>query len=140
MTFKKIDEVNNNFHDRSCVILVDFNQKELSAINAVCRFVGIKDLIVLTGKEANTKVRDILDNNISEGEADENIEKAIVFNNIQNNKVMGFFDGLKKLKIRRPLCAMVTEVSIEWTLATLIDNLKQERIAMSKGQSIDHSK
>lgn len=41
-------------------------------------------------------------------------EKAIIFNNIPTTRVSGFLDGLKKMKIRRPLTAMVTEVSIDW--------------------------
>ena len=53
---------------------------------------------------------------------------------------MGFLDSLKKMKIKRPLSAMVTEVSIDWTLNTLIYNLKEERKALSKGKTVNHSK
>ena len=67
-------------------------------------------------------------------------EKAIIFNNIPTNRVSGFLDGLKKMKIRRPLTAMVTEVSIDWKLDTLIYNLKEERKSIAKGQVVDHSK
>ena len=67
-------------------------------------------------------------------------EKAIIFNNIPTTRVSGFLDGLKKMKIRRPLTAMVTEVSIDWKLDTLIYNLKEERKSIAKGQVVDHSK
>ena len=132
MTFKKINEnEQNNIHDRSCIILVNFNNKEVAAI---------KDRIVLTSKNGNTKIKDILDGNISDDNENTWSEKAIIFNNIPTNRVSGFLDGLKKMKIRRPLTAMVTEVSIDWKLDTLIYNLKEERKSIAKGQVVDHSK
>ena len=51
MTFKKINEnEQNSIHDRSCIILVNFNNKEVAAIKTVSSFAGIKDRIVLTSK------------------------------------------------------------------------------------------
>ena len=41
MTFKKINEnEQQNLHDRSCMILVNFNAKELAAIKTVSNFAG----------------------------------------------------------------------------------------------------
>ena len=140
MTFKKInDSEQKNIHDRSCVILVNFNNKELTAIKTVSSFVGIKDRIVVNSKNGNTKIKDILDGNISNDNEDIWSEKAIIFNNIPNNRVTGFLDSLKKMKIKRPLSAVVTEVSIDWDLNTLVYNLKEERKALSKGQFVNHN-
>ena len=141
MTFKKInDSEQKNIHDRSCVILVNFNNKELTAIKTVSGFVGIKDRIIVNSKNGNTKIKDILDGNISDDNEDIWSEKAIIFNNIPNNRVTGFLDSLKKMKIKSPLTAMVTEVSIDWELNTLVYNLKEERKALSKGQFVNHNK
>ena len=141
MTFKKINEnEQQNLHDRSCMILVNFNAKELAAIKTVSNFAGIRDRIAVTSKNGNTKIKDILDGNISDDNENTWSEKAIIFNNIPTNRVSGFLDGLKKMKIRRPLTAMVTEVSIDWKLDTLIYNLKEERKSIAKGQVVDHSK
>lgn len=97
MTFKKINEnEQNNIHDRSCIILVNFNNKEVAAIKTVSSFAGIKDRIVLTSKNGNTKIKDILDGNISDDNENTWSEKAIIFNNIPTNRVSGFLDGLKK--------------------------------------------
>ena len=140
MTFKKItDNEQLNIHDRSCVILVNFNNKELTKVKTVSSFVGIKDSIVVNSKNGNTKIKDILDGNISEDGEDVWSEKAIIFNNIPNNRVTGFLDSLKKMKIKRPLSAVVTEVSIDWDLNTLVYNLKEERKALSKGQFVNHN-
>ena len=141
MTFKKINEnEQQNLHDRSCMILVNFNAKELAAIKTVSSFAGIRDRIAVTSKNGNTKIKDILEGNISDDNENTWSEKAIIFNNIPTNRVSGFLDGLKKMKIRRPLTAMVTEVSIDWKLDTLIYNLREERKSIAKGQVVDHSK
>lgn len=42
------------------------------------------------------------------------------------------------MRINRPFTAMVTETSIDWTLNNLIENLVQERNAMSLGETIEH--
>ena len=129
MTFKKINEnEQQNLHDRSCMILVNFNAKELAAIKTVSSFAGIRDRIAVTSKNGNTKIKDILEGNIVDDNEDIWSEKAIIFNNIPTNRVSGFLDGLKKMKIRRPLTAMVTEVSIDWKLNTLIYNLDRKSV------------
>ena len=139
MTFKKINEnEQQNLHDRSCMILVNFNAKELAAIKTVSNFAGIRDRIAVASKNGNTKINDILDGNMLDDNEEVWSEKAIIFNNIPTTRVSGFLDGLKKMKIRRPLTAMVTEVSIDWKLNTLIYNLKEERKAISKGQFAEH--
>ena len=131
MTFKKINEnEQQNLHDRSCMILVNFNAKELAAIKTVSNFAGIRDRIAVTSKNGNTKINDILDGNMLDDNEEVWSEKAIIFNNIPTTRVSGFLDGLKKMKIRRPL--------IDWKLNTLIYNLKEERKAISKGQFAEH--
>ena len=64
----------------------------------------------------------------------------MIFNNITQLKINGFLDSLKKMKIARPLSAVVTETTIDWTLNKLVYNLIQERNALKAGQSVDHSK
>lgn len=141
MAFKKInDNEQNNIHDRSCIILVNFNNKEISSIKTVSSFAGIKDRIILTSKNGNTKIKDILDGKVLDDNENAWSEKVIIFNNISTNKVSGFLDGLKKMKLKRPLTAMVTDVSIDWKLDTLIYNLKEERKSIAKGQFVNHNK
>ena len=83
MTFKKINEnEQQNLHDRSCMILVNFNAKELAAIKTVSNFAGIRDRIAVTSKNGNTKINDILDGNMLDDNEEVWSEKAIIFNNI----------------------------------------------------------
>lgn len=139
MSFEKLNESSvNNIHDRSCVIIANFNKKEASIIKNVGRLVGIKDCIFVDSKNGKTLIKDILDNNISDDNEEIWTNKAIVFNNINQLKISGFLDSLKKMKINRPLSAVVTETTIEWSLNKLVYNLVQERQALKSGQTLNH--
>ena len=139
MSFEKLNESSmSNIHDRSCVIIANFNKKEASIIKNVGRLVGIKDCIFVDSKNGKTLIKDILDNNISDDNEEVWTNKAIVFNNINQLKISGFLDSLKKMKINRPFSAVVTETTIEWSLNKLVYNLVQERRALKSGQTLNH--
>lgn len=139
MSFEKLNENSvSNIHDRSCVIIANFNKKEAGIIKNVGRLVGIKDCIFVDSKNGKTLIKDILDNNISDDNEEVWTNKAIIFNNINQLKISGFLDSLKKMKINRPLSAVVTETTIEWSLNKLVYNLIQERQALKSGQTLNH--
>ena len=62
----------------------------------------------------------------------------MIFNNINQIKINGFLDSLKKIKIAKPLSAIVTETTIDWTLNKLVYNLIQERKAIQAGKTVNH--
>lgn len=139
MSFEKISSDNKNSNDsKTCIILVNFDKKELSLIRNVSRFAGIKENIVVSGKHGDNTINDILSGKIEENNEKVLTSKAIIFNNIPAQKVSGFLDSLKKMRMRRPLTAMVTETSIDWTLSNLIANLIEENTALSSGKSFEH--
>ena len=65
---------------------------------------------------------------------------ALIFNNVANIKINSFLENLKKMRINRPLTAMVTDTNIEWTLNNLIYNLVEERKSLSSGKEFSHKK
>lgn len=139
MEFTKINDVNNdNIHNRTCIMLVNFNKKEESLIKNICGFTGVRDCILLDKRSGNTVIKDILENNISLDCEDGFSNKAIVFNNVPNIKINSFLESLKKMRINRPLTAMVTDTSLDWTLNNLLYNLVEERKALSSGKEFSH--
>ena len=139
MTFTKINDINNEkVYNRACVMLINFNKKEGALIKNICNFMGIRDCIFLDKKSGNTKIKDILENNISLDCEDGISNKAIVFNSIPNVKINSFLESLKKMRINRPLTAMVTDTSLDWTLNNLLYNLVEERKALSSGKEFSH--
>lgn len=139
MSFEKLNQTSfNNIHERSCIIIVNTNKKEASIIKNIGRLVGIKDTIFLDSKNGKTTISDILDNKLSSDNTEIWTNKAVIFNNIEQTKINGFLESLKKMKIARPLSAVVTETNIDWTLNKLVYNLIQERNALKAGQTVQH--
>ncbi|WP_122638921.1 DUF3783 domain-containing protein [Romboutsia sp. Marseille-P6047] len=138
MTFTKINDVDNNTHNRDCIMIVNFNKKESTLIKNICGFIGVRDCIFLDKTNGNAIIKSILDNDISSDCEDGFVNKAVIFNNIHNKKINSFLESLKKMRINRPLTAMVTETSIDWTLNNLLYNLIEERKALSTGKDFSH--
>ena len=140
MSFTEINNIEKDIHDRTCVMIVNFNKKESALIKNICGFIGMRDCIFLDTKNGDTLIEDILDNNISLDCEDGLSNKAIIFNNIPHVKINSLLDNLKKMRINRPLSAMVTETTLNWTLNKLIANLLEERRAISEGKEFSHKK
>ena len=139
MSFEKLNETSiNNQHERSCIMIVNFNKKEIGIIKNVGRLVGIRDCISLNHKNGQSRIVDILNDNVLTDGEETWTNKAIIFNNIEQMKINGFLESLKKMKIQRPLSAVVTETTIDWTLNKLVYNLIQERNALKSGQTLNH--
>lgn len=139
MSFEKLNQSSiSNIHDRSCMIIVNFNKKECSMIKNIGRLVGIKDFIFVDSKSGKTIIKDILNDSISDDNEEVWTNKVVIFNNITQLKINGILDSLKKMKMARPLSAVVTDTTIDWTLNKLAYNLIQERQALKSGQTLNH--
>lgn len=139
MSFERLDITNNNTGvGRSCIIICNFNEKELKLVKSYCKLIGINDQIIISYKNSESKIEDIIDNANLTSSGDGRKDKAIIFNNVTNAKINIFIENLKKIRINKPLIATVTETSKHWTLDTLLNNLVAERIALKSGKNLEH--
>lgn len=139
MSFENIKQVRNEaIHERSCIMLYQFNDQEIKQIKNVARMIGIKECIELQSKHGGCTLREILDDQMNETEEASVKEKTIILNHIAPARMSMFIDTLKKYRMRRPIIAVITEQSIEWTLSHLLINLVNERVAISKGELNKH--
>ena len=139
MSFESIQNIDNSkIHERSCMMMYYFTPQEARQIMNVARMVGIKESITLKPTHGENKIREILDGQISETEVEALKEKTIIFNGIPSARVSLFIDGLKKCRIKRPIIAMVTEQTIDWTLHELLINLANERSSLNRGEISVH--
>lgn len=138
MDFKNINTLPTYNDDRVCVLLYNFNAKDLGMLKNICNLIGLKDQIILMPKNATTLVKDILNNNIDESCEDGLKHNAVIFNNVDHVKINSFMEALKKFRVQRPLIAVVTETSIDWELNTVIQNLIEEREALKSGKTLNH--
>ncbi|MBC5628310.1 DUF3783 domain-containing protein [Clostridium sp. NSJ-6] len=138
MSFERLDRNNVLENDvRSCVLLCNFNGKELKAVKNYASILGLRDQICLYSKNGDSTIKDILEDNIDSNCEEGRKERAIIFNNISNMKINMFIDNLKKIRINNILKAVVTETSINWTVNEVIVNLLNERAAINSGNFSD---
>ena len=138
MSFERLDRNNVIENDvRSCVLLCNFNGKELKAVKNYASILGLRDQICLYSKNGDSTIKDILEDNIDSNCEEGRKERAIIFNNISNMKINMFIDNLKKIRINNILKAVVTETSINWTVNEVIVNLLNERAAINSGNFSD---
>lgn len=139
MSFEEINESNSIVIDgRACIILYNFSDKELKAIKNVGVVFGVSDFIILNSKNAGTYIKDVINGEFSEKSEEFKNDKTIMFNAIPSKKLNLLIDSIKKLKFPNPLMAVITETSMGWTVNTLIDNLREERLALKSGKKLNH--
>lgn len=139
MSFENMKSINQTgIHERACMLMYHFTSREMQQIQNVARMTGITDCILLKPCHGENKVRNILDGEIEQSEVEGLKEKAIILNHISSARMNAFIEGLKKCRIQRPLIAVVTETSINWSLNELLSNLVQERIAVRSGEFTGH--
>ena len=139
MTVTKLDmNDNSQVEGRACVVIYNIGGKELKSIQRYASLLGVRDQIVLYPKNADTVMKDILENNIKSDCTDGRKERAIIFNALSPAKINVFLENLRKLKINNVLKATVTETSINWTLNEIVANLSAERMAISQGNFDAH--
>lgn len=139
MSFELLDTKETKANEgRSCIILCNFNAKEVKTVGNLAGMLGIRDKIVVNYKNGNTLVKDVLEGNILNDAEDGIKSRAIIFNNIPGAKIGLVIENLKKFRLNNVLKATVTETSREWTINVLLNNLAAEKIAMQSGKSYDH--
>ena len=126
-------------NDRVCIILCNFSEKERKTIKVYAGMMGIRDLVIVSYKNGDNTISDILNNKLSESEIEDPVkDRAIIFNNIESRKLNLFIDNMKKMRTAPSMKAIVTETSIEWTLSRLLNNLKEERQFEKQGKIFKH--
>lgn len=124
--------------ERNCMILCNFNDKELKLLKTYAAMMGLRDQIIVNYKNGNSVVRDILEDKLNNECTDGIKDRAIIFNNLPSMKVSMFIDNMRKMRIAPAMKAMVTETSIDWTLNHLLENLVEERKAAKLGKVAKH--
>ena len=99
MSFELLDTKETKANEgRSCIILCNFNAKEVKTVGNLAGMLGIRDKIVVNYKNGNTLVKDVLEGNILNDAEDGIKSRAIIFNNIPGAKIGLVIENLKKLK------------------------------------------
>lgn len=142
MSFEKMQDFNEKkpVHERSCVMFYYFTPAEVKQLQLVAKLAGITDQIILKEEHGECTLQAILDDQITSSEVEILKQKAIVFNNIPSTRISAFLQGLKKIRMNRPLVAATTETSINWPLKELLFQLNAERQGINSNRFTEHEK
>ncbi len=140
MSFEKMQDFNEKkpVHERSCIMLYYFTPAEMKQLQLAAKLAGINDQIILKQEHGDCTLQAILDDQLTSSEGEIIKHKAIIFNNVSGARVGAFLQGLRKIRMSRPLVAVTTETSIKWPLKELLLQLNEERYAINSNRFTEH--
>ena len=101
-------------NNKKCILVYNLNDEELQKLKRL-------PFKVIEGLEIET---------VSENSPE---EKVILFNNFQQREMKNMISTTRKI-VTGGILAMVTPISINWTVNYLVNHLVLERETMSKGR------
>lgn len=114
--------------NNKCILVYGFNEEEKTLINNIKEAENLPSIRIITASMASMTIR-----NIIEGIKLEVLskplpeEKVMVFNNLSDNELDRAIKAIRSNLQTKPIMAVVTPTSINWTFADLLEHLIEER-------------
>jgi len=119
------------------ILVFGFTGEEQRRIDEGLAGLGVPAAVRLRPGQASVTLRDILEGGQDgPGEAGQLTapEPLVLFHNVSDGGVQFLMRFFREASGRRPIFAVVTPASIEWTLAELLGHLQAERAALEAGR------
>jgi hypothetical protein len=132
-TFKKIGDSAEQMYGPRAILICGFTPFEQETVMSALDNIELADVpvIVATVADAETRLGEMLTRPDQTGlGADSDTARAVVMSGITANELDNIISVYRSTGLPRPLWATLTPVSENWTLATLLEELKKERSAM----------
>jgi hypothetical protein len=132
-TFKKIGDSAEQMYGPRAILICGFTPFEQETVMSALDNIELADVpvIVATVADAETRLGEMLTRPDQTGlGADSDTARAVVMSGITANELDNIISVYRSTGLPRPLWATLTPVSENWTLATLLEELKKERNAM----------
>jgi hypothetical protein len=132
-TFKKIGDSAKQMYGPRAILICGFTPFEQETVMNALDSIELADVpvIVATVADAETRLGEMLTRPDQTGlGADSDTARAVVMSGITANELDNIISVYRSTGLPRPLWATLTPVSENWTLATLLEELKKERNAM----------
>ena len=133
-TFKKIGDSAEQMYGPRAILICGFTPFEQETVMSALDNIELADVpvIVATVADAETRLGEMLSKPDQTGlGADSDTARAVVMSGITANELDNIISVYRSTGLPRPLWATLTPVSENWTLATLLEELKKERSAMA---------
>jgi len=134
-TFKKVGESTEPMYGARAILVCGFTPLEQENVMKLMDNIQLTDVPVIFATAADTDkhLGELLTRpDQSERNSDCDNERAVIMSGITERELQQILSSYKESGLPRPLWASLTPFSENWTLSALLDELKQERIAMEK--------
>jgi hypothetical protein len=111
-----------------------FTQEEESRINALFAEMGIPEIVRIGKQQGSVTLRDIIEQGRIGDSETELDERIVLFHEVSEKGVYALMQSIKSIEVPKPIFAVVTEHSIEWTFEELAHHLLQEKKAFEEGR------
>jgi len=138
-TFKKVGESAEPMYGPRAVLVCGFTPSEQKMMIKLFDTIQLTDVPVIFATDADTEkcLCDLLTLPNQMGRnTDCDIERAVVLSGMTERELQQILSNYKVAGLPRPLWATLTPFSKNWALSTLLEELKNERIAMEKNNGI----
>jgi hypothetical protein len=113
--------------DKARLLTFGFSDSECERIDRRLAEIGVPAPTRLQKEQGGVVIEDILKEGRTGAELLECDEHLVLFHNVSNAGVGSLMQVFKSLEIPNPIFAVVTETSITWTLAQLMEHLIEEK-------------
>ncbi|MDT8716748.1 DUF3783 domain-containing protein [Clostridium sp. 19966] len=114
--------------NNKCMLIYGFTDDEKEILNAIIKDVKESKLIEISETMTLMTLKDIINGlkiDVVSGSVPD--EKVIIFNNYSDEELEATIKAIRTNLKSRPIMAVVTETSINWTFSDLIKHLIEER-------------
>jgi len=115
---------------QSRLLVWNYTEAEKSRLDAILRQIDAPPAMTVEPGQGRMKVRDIIEGKRAEGDPLVSDEKVILFYEVPHKGVLFLMKFFKQTDLPKPIYAIVTEHSIEWSFHELLEHLVEERDRM----------
>lgn len=134
-TFKKVGESMEPMYGPRALLVCGFTPSEQKTMIKLLDAIQLQDVPVIFATDADTEacLCELLTLPDQTGRnTDCDIERAVVMSGITEKELQQILSSYKGAGLPRPLWATLTPFSENWALSSLLEELKNERLAMEK--------
>lgn len=115
-------------NNKKCIFLYGFDSDQISKISEVINKEKLPGYKIITKAMGKMKLKDIVDGLRFEMQ-DNNLpdEQLILFNNLDDKELDTAIHGIRSSIGNKPLLAVITATSVEWSFESLLSHLIEER-------------
>ena len=121
--------------NNKCILIYGFNEAEKETLHKIKEEEALPEYRTITDTMTLMTLRSIIDGiklELVSKPLPE--EKVIIFNNLSDNELDNAIKSIRSNLQTKPILAVVTPTSIDWTFADLLEHLIEEREFFRNGQ------